>query len=277
MNKFCKALIVLFLCVLSVGLAQAGKISLKFSLGGTYLLGGDFNKIMDGWRDYEQTVLGPEETFTDNLDKLRLGFQGSVEALYELSPRLSAGIEVGFLRASVTSGFSRTWNDYRMTLTPTLSGIPILLNVHYFLPLGGPLKLQASIGGGILLAHFNYEYRYENLTLPYNGTWVPEDQVALAVKAGIGVEYALSDSFALTFDLFGRYAEISDLTGEYSGVFNGSPYSGVATAYYYDNNGLYPTVVLYSTPPTGSHVQNLRKAAFSFSGLGALFGVKITI
>jgi len=277
MSQSSKLFVVMLVCAFAAANAQAGTLSFKFNLGGTYLIGGDYNKTMNGWRDYEQTVLEPTETFTDNLKKLGLGFQGSVEAIYELSPRLGVGIEAGYLGATVTSGFSRTWNDYHMTETPRLSGVPLLLNVHYTLPLSGPWKLQVTAGGGILLTHLELDYNYENLTLPYHGTWIAENQTTPVFKAGFGLEYALSNTIALTFDLFGRYAEIKDLTGEYSGVFNGSPYSGTATAYYYDLVGTYPWLVLYADPPSSANAENVRTAVFSFSGLSALFGVRITI
>lgn len=277
MSKFSKALVFLFACIFLAATAQAGVLSLKFNLGGTYLMGGDYNKTMDGWRDYELSVIGPSETFVDNLDKLGLGYQASVEVLYELSPSLAAGIEIGYLRASVTSWFSRTWHNHKTTLTPTLSGFPILLNVHYFMPLSGALKLHATAGGGILISHLNYEYAYEDTTTPYNGTWIPKDKIALAIKAGIGVEYGLTDSIALTFDLLGRFAETSSLTGEYSGIFKGSPYGGTATAYYVDYIGSYPMIVLFGSTPSSPNYQNVREAKFSYSGLSALFGVRIKI
>jgi len=274
MSKLQKALIFLSLCVFLAANAQAGQLSLKFNLGGTYLMGGDYNKTMDGWRDYELTVLGPSETFVDNLKKLGLGYQVGAEVLYELSPSLAAGIEIGYLRASVTSWFSRTWHNYKLTLTPTLSAVPVMLNIHYFMPLGGALKLHGTAGLGILISHLNMDYAIEDTFTPYNGTWIPKDKIAFGAKAGVGIEYGLTDTIALTFDVLGRYAQISDLTGEYSGTFDGSPYSGTATGFVYDVAGLYPIFIMYETMPS---YPNIRPATFGLGGLSALFGVRINI
>jgi len=274
MSKLFKTLAFLSLCALLAATAQAGALSLKFNLGGTYLMGGDYNKVMDGWRNYELTVIGPSETFTDNLDKLGLGYQVSAEVLYELSPSLAAGLEIGFFSASVESWFSRTWHDYKLTLNPTFSAIPVLLNVHYFMPLGGTLKLHGTAGLGIMLAHVNMVYAIEDTFTPYNGTWIPKDKVAFTAKAGIGMEYGLTETIALTFDILGRLGQITDLTGEYSGTFDGAPYSGTATGYVYDVVGLYPIFIMYENEPA---YPNIRKATFGLGGLSALFGVRINI
>ena len=278
MPKFKKTLAFLSLVVLLAASAQAGKFSLKFQVGGTYLMGGDYNKNMDGWRNYELSVIDPSETFVDNLKKIGLGFQLGGELLYELSPSFSAGIEIGYLKASVESWFSRTWHNYKMTLNPAFSAVPILLNVHYFYALGGALRLHASAGAGVFLTHIVYGYAFEDTATPYHGTWTAKDKIVFGAKAGIGVEYGIASNLVLTFDIIGRLAQGQGYTGEYSGEFDGSPYSGAATAYYFDRDGQYPNIVFYSSPPVENAThQNVRDAKFSFSGLAALFGVKITL
>jgi len=267
----------LSLCVFLAATAYGAKLSLKFNGGGTYLMGGDYNKSMDGWRDYEQTVLGPAETFVDNMKKLGLGFQFGGELMYELSPSLAAGIELGYLSASVESWFSRTWHNYKLTLTPTLSAIPITLNIHYFMPFGSNLKLHAVAGAGACLSNLNYKYDIEDSAYPYNGTWKPKTKIVFGAKAGVGIELALSGNIALTFDVIGRYAEVKGFTGAYSGDYNGVPKSGTVTLFYYDYDGTYPLVGLYETAPSGSHIQNVREAKFSLSGVSALIGVKINL
>jgi len=274
MKKFLSCL---SLCAFLAASAYGGTLSLKFTAGGTYLLGGDYNKSMDGWYDYEQTVLGPAETFTDNLNKLGLGFQFGGEVLYELSPSLAAGIEVGYLSASVESSFSRTWHNYKLTLNPTLSAIPLTLNIHYFLPFGSELRLHVTAGAGACLSNLNYKYDIQDVYTPYGGTWTPDMKIAFAVKAGIGLEFMISPNIALTFDILGRLAEVQGFTGEFSGLWDGSPYNGTSSAYYYDYLGSYPIVTLHGAAPSGAAYQNVRLAKFSYSGVSALFGVRVNL
>jgi opacity protein-like surface antigen len=274
MKKF---LTCLLLCAFLAATAYGGKLSLKFNGGGTYLLGGDYNKSMDGWRDYEKTVLGPSETFVDNLKKIGLGVQLGGELLYELSPSLAAGIEVGFLRASVESSFSRTWHNYKMALKPTLSAVPLTLNVHYFLPVGAGLKLQAMAGAGACFFNLNYEYDIEDIYSPYSGTWKPKSKMIFGAKAGVGLELDLTANIALTFDIVGRFAEAGDLTGDWSGNYDGTPLSGTATLFYYEIDGTYPALGLFETLTAGGHYQNIRKAKLSLSGVSALVGFKIKL
>jgi hypothetical protein len=272
-----KILTSLSLCVFLAATAYGGKLSLKFNGGGTYLMGGDFNKATVGWRDYEKTVLGPTETFVDNLKKIGLGFQSGAELLYEFSPSLAAGLEVGYLSASVESGFSRTWHSYKMTLTPTLSAIPITLNAHYFMPLGAKLKLHATAGAGAFLSHLNYKYDIEDTVYPYNGTWKPDMKTVFGAKAGVGLEYGLSDNIALTFDVTARYAEFKGFTGAWSGSYNGVENSGTGTLYYYESGGVYPLVGIYESLSSGGNYQNVREAKFSLSGVSALVGIRVKL
>jgi len=259
-----KLLVCLSVCVFLVASAYGAKLSLKFNGGGTYPMGGDFNKTCDGWRDYEHTVLGQGENFVDNLKKLGLGFQFGGELLYELSPSLAAGIEVGYLSASVESGFGRDWHSYKLTLTPTLSAIPITLNINYFMPLGPKMKLHAVAGAGVFIANLNYKYAIEDIYTPYNGTWKPDMKVAFGAKAGAGLEYMLSANVALTCDVLGRLAEVQGFRGAYSGIFDGAPYSGTSNAYYYELSGTYPMIGLWDTPPRepNSRMSARRSSAF---------------
>jgi hypothetical protein len=272
-----KLMACLSLCVFLAATAYGAKLSLKFNGGGTYLMGGDYNKSMDGWRDYEKSVLGPTETLVDNLNKLGLGFQFGGELMYELSPSLAAGIEAGYLSASVESWFSRDWHNYKLTLILTLSAIPITLNIHYFMPFGSNLKLHAVAGAGACLSSLNYKYDIQDSFSPYNGTWKPETKIVFGAKAGVGIELALSGNIALTFDVIGRYAEVKGFRGAYSGDYNGVQKSGTVTLFYYDFLGTYPLVGLWETPPSGAAYQNVREAKFSLSGVLALIGLRVNL
>jgi hypothetical protein len=251
------------------------KLSLKFNGGGTFLMGGDFNQGSDGLRDYEKSVLGPGENFVDNLKKLGLGYQFGGELTYELSSSFAAGIEIGYLSATVKSGFERDWHSYKETLTPTLSAIPITLNFSYFAPISAKIKFHAVAGAGACLSNLNYKYDIQATVNPYSGTWKPDQKIVFGAKAGVGLELALSGNFALTFDFSGRYAEITGFTGAWSGIYSGVQKSGTGTLYYYKYDGTYPLVGIYETAPSGAHYQNLREAKFSLSGISALVGLRI--
>jgi hypothetical protein len=272
-----KIVIALSLCVFLAATAQGGKLSLKFNGGGTYLLGGDFNKACDGLRDYEKSILGAGETLVDNLKKLGLGFQFGGEVLYELSPSFAAGLEIGYLSASVDSGFERSAVSFKQTLSPALSAVPITLNMHYFIPLGTKMKLNIVAGAGAFLSHLKYGYDIVSTSYPYSGTWKPETKTVFGAKAGVGLEYRLSNRIALTFDIGGRFAEVTGFKGPWSGTYVGVARSGTGTIYYYELDGKYPLVGIYETLSSAGHYQNVREAKFSLSGVSALIGVRVKI
>jgi hypothetical protein len=84
MKKF---ILCLLLCVFLATAGYGEKLSVKISLGGTYLLGGDYNKGITGFRDYELSVLGASETFVDSMKTLGLGYQFGIELLYNLNSK----------------------------------------------------------------------------------------------------------------------------------------------------------------------------------------------
>jgi hypothetical protein len=264
-------------CILLAATAFGGKLSLKFNGGATYLLGGDFNKASDGLRNYEKSILAVNEALVDNLKKLGLGFQAGVEVLYELSPAFAVGVEIGYLSASVDSEFERPALPYKETLSPTLSAVPITLNLHCFIPLGEKIKLNVMAGAGAFVSRLNYGYAIVDTHNPYSGTWKPETKAVFGAKAGVGLEYGLSSHFALTFDIGGRFAEVTGFKGPWSGTYNGAARSGTGTLYYYEYDGTYPLVGIYETLAAGGHYQSVREAKFSLSGLSALIGIRIKI
>ena len=145
--------------------------------------------------------------------------------------------------------------------------IPITLNVHYFILLAAKLKLHATVGAGAFLSRLNYIYAIEDSAYPYNGTWKPDMKTVPGAKAGVGLEYGLSDNIALTFDVAARYAEITGFTGAWSGTYNGVEASGAGTMYYYELGGAYPMIGIYESLSSGGNYQNAREGKFSLSGV----------
>ncbi len=184
---------------------------------------------------------------------------------------------MGYLSASVTSHFERTWRNYKWTLNPTLSAVPVTLNLNYFMPLGEKLKLHAMVGAGAFISSLNYIYDIQSTVNPYGGTWTPDSKIVFGAKAGIGFEYPLAGIFVLTFDVTGRYAQIKGFTGPWEGIYSGVAKSGTATLYLYDYDGTYPLFGLYEAEPGGIHIQNVKEATFSLSGVSLLVGVKINL
>lgn len=276
MKKF---VLCLLLCVFMAMVGYGEKLAVKLNLGGTYLMGGDYSKWMTGFRDYELSVLGASETFVDSMKKLNLGYEFGAEMLYNFSPSLAIGIEAGYLSASVTSHLERTWHNYKWTVNPTLSAIPLTLNIHYFKPIGKKIKLQAMAGAGVFLANYEMNYIIEDTAYPYSGTWSPDSQAVFGAKAGIGIEYPISKKLALTFDVNGRFATVEGFSGPYEGIRKGLPYSGIGTQYfyYYDAEGKYPLLGVFDSEPSGDHYNNLRLARYSLSGVSLLVGVKINL
>jgi hypothetical protein len=85
-----------------------------------------------------------------------------------------------------------------------------------------------------------------------------------------------SDASAV-FAATGRYAQVKGFTGAWEGIYHGVAQSGSGTLYIYDYDGIYPVFGIYASEPSGVHLQNVREATFSLSGISLLVGVRIDL
>jgi opacity protein-like surface antigen len=272
-----KSLVVLSVVLLVPLLSFGGDFSLRLSGGAATLMGGDFNKAQTGIRDYVNSIRQSTDTFSDNLKKLGWGGQFEAEFLYEFNPGFSFGLSAGYLTASVTSGFTR--NAYELMLNPSLSVVPVLANLHWAKPLGAKLNLHLAAGAGPFITKVTYDYRETfSASSQYSGTYKPKGSTVFGAQAGAGLEMGLTKNVFLTLDVKGRYAQINKLTGSWSGTYYGSPRSGDnATLYVYEYDGKHTLIGIWDKEPSGVHVQNVREASISMSGVVGLVGLRIAL
>lgn len=254
----------------------AGGFSFRLNGGAIYLVGGDYNQAMDGWRAYVKSILQPSDTFVDNLKKLSWGGQFEGEILYEFISGFSVGISGGYMTASVKSGYQR--NAYELMVSPSLSVIPLMANIHLLIPLCSALNLHMTAGAGVYITEVNYDYRETySPSSQYSGTFKPKKENIFGAQAGIGFEIGLIKNIFLTIDVKGRYAEIGKLTGGWSGTYYGSPKSGDGTLWRYDYKGEYALIGIWEDAPSGVNYENVHEAKISMSGIIGLIGIRIAL
>jgi len=281
-----KALLGVILCLSLAVFGFSGGFSIKINGGANFLMGGDYNTIVEDANAFWQSASGV--TIGGALDKLSMGWNFGAEFIYNITDQMGVGLGVGYLMASNESTITATAGGLQLTggFTPSVSAIPITLNFHYFLPVSDMMNVHFSVGPGLYISTFNWDI-YDalgttadpdiiNQTIEYR----PDGVMGFGFQGGLGIEFAVSSNISLCLDVLGRMTSLSGFSGPWTltGHLGSIPFSdsGTGTFYYYESGG-YSHFAVSNTMPSGGGVSNAREASISLSGVAAQFGIKINI
>jgi len=283
-----KALLGVLLCLSMSVFAFSGGFSIKVNGGANFLMGGDYNKIVDGINDYWHSIAGV--TIAGGVDKLSMGWNFGAEFIYNITDQMGVGLGVGYLMASNESTITATSGGVALggTFSPSVSAIPITLNFHYFMPVGDTMNIHFTAGPGLYISSLKWDIA-ETLgttadpTLGWDllQTFEPDGVMGFGFQGGLGIEFALSPSISLCLDVLGRMASLSGFSGPWTLtglVLHTIPVSdsGTGTFYYYEDGG-FADFTIDTSAPSWSGITNVREASVSLSGVVAQFGIKINI
>lgn len=279
-----KAILGILLCLSLAAFGFSSGFSIKLNGGANFLMGGDYNKIIED-ANANPNILGFPATGTGELKQLTMGWNFGAEFIMNFTDEIGLGLGVGYITASNDStltasigALSASWN-YK----PSVSVIPITLNFHYFLPIGETMKVNFSVGPGLYISTFEFDAHVVSTLLltDYTDTFTPDGKLAFGFQGGLGLEIAVSPSVSLCLDVFGRMANITGPHGQHvlAGMilgFTGSVTGTNDTFYYYESGGQ-SFAAIQATLPSGAGVTNAREGSVSLSGVGATVGFKINI
>jgi hypothetical protein len=216
-----KALILVVLCLFLVTAGFSMGFSLKLTGGASYISSGDYNSGIDGINAY-YAALG-YTTLTGKFSKLQFGMDFGGELILDIDENWGVGIGAGYMRfahdtETVTGNYAFV-DTY--TLKPTITSIPLTLNVHYTLPLSG-LKLNIFAGVGLYLSSMKADTS-ESL---FSGFLVDETTTfasnsiggQFGFQGGLGLEIPLGGNISFVVDVTGRYVSLKDIKGDYTVV-----------------------------------------------------------
>jgi hypothetical protein len=276
---------ILFFAVAAVAFGQT--VSLKLAGGGSYALGGDLAKGLQGQSDYLKAEFGAVDAYKFP----KIGWTGTGEILFNLSPQFAIGFSAGYEQHSQESAVSYSIEgiDVKETVKPAFNVIPVLGSLHLYFPIGSAVKIDFSLGGGAYFTQLNWNSSYLIGILGLTGT----DAYAFASKritgygaqAGLGLELALSSKLALVLNVVGRYAKISGFVGDWTETGTGDFWSFMDsgsdhTVYYYDwtfAGATYAQIEFRPDRPSGVGLTNVREAKLDLSGIAATIGIKINL
>jgi hypothetical protein len=284
------------LFIISFGFSQEAapavsrpKFSLKLGGGASYATLGDLGRGIDGQMVYLKDEYGD---ISGAYDTPLLGLSSGGELLYNFSRRFAVGLAAGYVRHAKASqvSYSLGFIDVQERIAPKLNVIPVELNLHYYFPLGRRIALDLFAGAGYYLAQLDYEYRMDlsltSLGLDgYDLYTFKSRRGAAGFPAGLGIEVALGSRMALSLDILGRYASITDFKGDWTeeggGDFweyddGGSDHTMWFYVWTYGDKA-YDQVAFQTDKPFGSLVSDTRPAKLDLTGVVATLSLKIRL
>ncbi len=267
---------------------QANQSSVTFGLritGGCFpLMRNDINDHLQSYNDYynDTTV-----TVGSEFEMIKMGMDFSGEILISFMPNFSIGIGAGYISAGkeTTLELSDTMYSADYTYNPKFSVIPITLSFYYGIPIGSSIQVVLNAGLGYYLGTVNFDHIYfgdvGSYTYEESYIWSAQSN-AFGFHGGIDLELGIARNVALVVGAKGRYAKLTDLTGDEDyefttsyGYSSSSTYEDMTLWYYIYDEEL-PLAELWENKPTGMYVSDARKAEVNLSGLTFLAGIKIS-
>jgi len=281
MNKTAFRAIIL-LAAVSSGFGQ--KVTLRLGGGWESVTGGDLAAGIQGQSDYLAATYAVSGTYKAP----RAGWIADGEIIIHLSPRLGVGLGAGYLRHVQTSQVTYTVSSIATTekITPDIRVVPILLNLHYLLPISKRLRIDISAGAGYYLTTWNWDYRLDLSLSGYSGYEeyaFKSTKGALGFQGGLNLEYALAENFAFVLGVTGRYASIDKFLGAWTDKGGGDfwEFNDAGSdhfAWYYDwmvGGRTFGQLTFQPSQPAGSTTSSARYAKVDLTGLAVTAGFKI--
>jgi hypothetical protein len=275
-------LFVVLAAMVSFGYSQS--FGLKLSGGLSYAGGGDLAKGIKGETEY----LGADYILTGEFRGPYLGMDIGGEIIYYFGSKFGIGLGVGYSRHAKESAVSYNINQVGVqeTLKPKYSVVPITANLHYLLALSPKLSLDLTAGAGYYLAMLNWDHRMDMEIMGYTGNFeyiFKSTKGTVGFQAGLGLEMKITSKAALVWTVWGRYASISELKGDWTDKGGGELWSyedggSGGYAWYYDlryGSQTYARVVFDTDKPAGSNFSDVRYAKLSLTGLVTTVGIKV--
>ena len=324
------AIVLVFLCVGQN--VRPAEFSLKLSGGAAWLDGGDFNRSIRGWKDYYQDRKSSSFSSSYGLKELRTILEAQAELAVRFSPRWSVGLAVGIIPGTTSGEVSTLLSDeeaYTLLsgeagtiflteesarlLRYEIRAVPVLLTVYRSFPLRDNLELSLGVGGGLYLGRYacrdEYLY-YLDYSDTQNTAGEPVRYFDLYELSGeyrekasarafgahglVGLEYRISPSLAVTFEVVGRWAGLDDWRGEKTDAYEWSQTWGFGAGFSeegeYEDSAegklwrvdarseltlkTYPRLVFGADEPAASSNSNIRPARINLGGVSARIGFR---
>jgi hypothetical protein len=265
------------------------KFSLRIMVGCALFWRNDINEGLQGAKDcFDDLALkwGKREDVDSEVELVNMGLDFSGELFINFTPNLGIAIGAGYISGS--GGLDLGESNEDRTYHWKFSAIPITLTCNYRIPLGRTMGIVFNAGLGYYLGTVNYDYFYTYYDESWEDTetWSAKSN-SLGFHGGINFEFGITSNLAFVIGARGRYAKLTDLTGNldwihydsWSGWISGTEkdqalwfgiHMGTLT------NKDYPSMQFSEDNPSYKAYYDVRKAEINLSGVIFQAGIKVT-
>jgi len=282
----------LVLCLFLVTFSFSMGFSLKLTGGAAYITSGGYN---DGIAGTNAFYAAEYTSVSGAFSKLNLGMSLGGEVILDINENFGIGLGVGYMQFSHdTETVTGNWNFFGMpfvdtlTLKPTVTSIPITLNLHYMMPMGG-VNLNLFAGVGYYISKMKVDQSADSTFLTIATTYTFDSNSIggqIGFQGGLGLEIPLGGNFSFVVDVTGRYVSLSDIKGDYTDYRSllGIPIVNTAgtDSYFYtfehNLSGTWYKRLAWVTDadkPSGTGNRNVVHGKFDLTGVSGQAGFKI--
>lgn len=283
-----KAIVTLSLLWIVTATAYPQLVSIKLTGGLSWINGNDYNKGIAGENKY---IKDTSLEMTGSYKELKNSSNIQAEIIVYANSHLAVGFGGGYYRlgnkstVSVKGILSGAPFDSESTYKPSLSVIPLFVNIYYLMRLSSHVDLNVFAGPLFQVVQYNFEngstmsLSSVTQTLTYRSS-----STTLGGQAGLGLNLKVFSGVALAVDGCYRYGKISNLMGNWAVIGNSAsgPINQSSAEYYfwaYDDRtggGYSRTGFFDNNGPKGGSVSGARKAEINLSGITFSGGIKFS-
>jgi hypothetical protein len=250
-----------------------------------YLTGGLFSALLS---DYNDVVDGRNLSYQENMTNISglwenmhmaIAFGGELAFFFPSNLGLGLGLNYSaFSKDNTISGDNKLDHlKWTSGFKPSISVIPVTLNLHYLAPIAPKLNLDLSGGVGFYLVTLNVETHEAEGTSKTDYTF-NSSKGGIGLQAGLGLEIQASPDVAILFKATGRLASVSSFKGEWTRVSNLAIGNGSGSDYYiwYGTYYSYPIYGFGAEAPSGPGLSDVREFAINLTGFSIVAGLKLS-
>lgn len=249
-----------------------------------YLTGGllsallsDYNDVVDGRNLYYDDKMTNISGLWENMH-MAIDFGGELAFFFPTNLGLGLGLNyTAFSKDNTISGDNKSDHlKWTSGVKPSISVIPVTLNLHYLAPIAPKLSLDLSGGVGFYLVTFNVE-THDAIGILKTDYTFNSSKGGIGLQAGLGLEIEASPNLAILLKATGRLASVSSFMGEWTRVSNVSG-NGSGSDYYiwYFTLDSYPAFSFGAEKPVGSGLSDVREFAVDLTGFSLVAGLKLS-
>ncbi len=281
-----KAILSLAVLLSLAAAAFSQNVFFKLNSGLSWLGGSDLNDGLAGETAAFRAAAG---AVSGGFEPLRSGLGGQMEIVTRIKTRWGVGLAGGYYRVSRISsmsggGTAADGTAFQATAlyNARVSVLPFGINIHYFLPLGKRLTLDAYAGPSFAVVQFNAA---NPTTASIGGidklVTFTASQTALGGQIGLGLAWQIRPGVAVIADAAYRMQKVGDLQGNWAqsgtsdaGAITGS--SAVYSLWTYRLDGRQRIGFYDQTGPTDAGVTDARTASIDLSGPALAAGLRLS-